>query len=722
MREVPLLSRKGSGSRPDAAASRTPRYWAFLSYSHKDSAVADWLHGALESYRVPRSLVGRETATGFIPPGFSPIFRDRHELAASGDLGHTIREALAASRCLIVLCSPEAAHSRWTNEEIIAFKKVHPNGCVLAAIVDGEPFASEMKGREDEECFPPALRQKFDSRGRPTAKRAEPIAADFRATGDGRQLGLLKIVAGMIGVGLDDLVQREQQRRHKRLTYIAAASLAGMVVTSGLSVYAFDKRDEARDQRREAEGLVGFMLGDLRDRLEPIGRLDALDAVGARALAYFRKQDKSELSDEALAQRSKALTMMGEIAQTRGDLDGALGRYREAMAGTAEMVAREPDNGARVFDHAQNVFWVGYVAFQRGLDDQAESAWREYKRLADRLMVIDPNRKEWQLEPIYADTNLGILLQKQNRFREASAIFRNQLTNIESLVAARPGDRALQDQLSEALAYLADANEGNGSLEQALALRERQLNLMQQIAGPAGPDAPLKKKIVVANRAMAKLFAMRGDVRQALVHFHQAASLSDELLRTEPGNTEWARNAANVRLDLGELELATGKADEAGADIRAGCAIVDELVRRDTTVVEWRMKLRGECLRLRARLSLANGALREARASAEQFIALTRQEAARRKSPEARFALTAAQDLMGDVELAAGNRDEAARSWQNALSAWPKGVEMAPRDLARHVILLNRVGNAREAAAEQSRLDAMGYRHPAFLRGLRTAR
>ena len=57
------------------------------------------------------------------------------------------------------------------------------------------------------------------------------------------------------------------------------------------------------------------MLGDLRDKLEPIGRLDALDAVGARALAYFEKQDKTDLSDEALAQRSKALTLMGEIAR-----------------------------------------------------------------------------------------------------------------------------------------------------------------------------------------------------------------------------------------------------------------------------------------------------------------------------------------------------------------------------------------------------------------------
>ena len=722
MKEVALLKRKNAdGPRRGDATGRTQRYWAFLSYSHKDSDTADWLHGALERYRVPRSLVGRETANGVIPAGFSPIFRDRHELAASGDLGHTIREALAGSRCLIVLCSPEAAQSRWTNEEIVAFKKAHPNGPLLAAIVAGEPFASDMPGREAEECFPPALRQKFDSRGRPTAKRAEPIAADLRPAGDGRQLGLLKIVAGMIGVGLDELVQREQQRRHKRLTYIAAASLAGMAVTSGLAVFAFDKRDEARDQRREAEGLVGFMLGDLRNKLEPIGRLDALDAVGSRALAYFEKQDTSELSGDALAQRSKALTLMGEIAQTRGDLDGALRRYREAMSGTAEMVAREPKNGDRIYDHAQNVFWVGSIAVQRGLTQQAEAAFREYKRLASQLMAINPNREEWQLEPIYADTNLGILLQRQNRFREASAVFQSQLADVETLVAGRPADRALQDQLSEALAYLADAREGTGAIDDALALRERQLAVMTRMAQRAGADAPLNKKIVVANRAIGKLFAMRGDVRQALFHFHQAKRVSEELLRTEPDNTEWARNAANVLIDLSELELAIGQKDQAGADVRAACAIVRDLIRRDRSVVEWRSRLSGECLRVRARLSLANGAPEQARALAGEFVELAKQEAMRRKSPDARFGLTAAQLLMGDAAFAAGDAAAARRAWQQALSNWPHGIEMAPRNLARHVVLLNRVGKRREAAPLQARLDAIGYRNPIFIREMQAA-
>ena len=37
------------------------RYYAFLSYSHKDEELADWLHSELEEFRVPPALAGKLT-------------------------------------------------------------------------------------------------------------------------------------------------------------------------------------------------------------------------------------------------------------------------------------------------------------------------------------------------------------------------------------------------------------------------------------------------------------------------------------------------------------------------------------------------------------------------------------------------------------------------------------------------------------------------------------
>jgi hypothetical protein len=140
---------------PDPSVARFT-YRAFISYSHRDKAWADWLHKALETYRVPSRLVGTTTAHGEIPRRLNPVFRDREELSSSPELGTKINEALAQSENLIVLCSRGSATSRWVNEEVLAYKRMGRAGRIFCLIVDGEPNATDLPGREDEECFCPA--------------------------------------------------------------------------------------------------------------------------------------------------------------------------------------------------------------------------------------------------------------------------------------------------------------------------------------------------------------------------------------------------------------------------------------------------------------------------------------------------------------------------------------------------------------------------------------
>ena len=92
------------------------KYWAFISYSHHDKDAVEWLHSALETYRVPRRLVGRPSRDGAVPDRLYPVFRDRDELPGSSNLGDNIVNALQQSRSLIVVCSPRASGSataRW---------------------------------------------------------------------------------------------------------------------------------------------------------------------------------------------------------------------------------------------------------------------------------------------------------------------------------------------------------------------------------------------------------------------------------------------------------------------------------------------------------------------------------------------------------------------------------------------------------------------------------
>src|ERR1700746_2738777 len=89
---------------PGRAPRLRTRYYAFLSYSHRDMELAEWLHRELEKFRVPGALAGKLTSNGVVPRRLTPIFRDQHDLSAGDDLAVEIEAALAASQFLVVLC------------------------------------------------------------------------------------------------------------------------------------------------------------------------------------------------------------------------------------------------------------------------------------------------------------------------------------------------------------------------------------------------------------------------------------------------------------------------------------------------------------------------------------------------------------------------------------------------------------------------------------------
>jgi hypothetical protein len=150
----------------------TVKYWAFLSYSHRDSAWGKWLHAALERFRIDQDLVGKSTPAGPIPKSLRPIFRDRTDFAAGHSLTERTIAALQASEFLIVLCSPDAARSKYVNEEIRRFKAMGRAHRIIPVVVGGEP------GHIEDAWFPPALRFKVGPDGALTLERDEPIAAD----------------------------------------------------------------------------------------------------------------------------------------------------------------------------------------------------------------------------------------------------------------------------------------------------------------------------------------------------------------------------------------------------------------------------------------------------------------------------------------------------------------------------------------------------------------
>lgn len=227
-------------------------YRAFISYSSLDDTWGKTLHRTVERYRIPSRLVGTVTRAGEIPRRLFPVYRDRDEAAAEADLGDALKEALRRSEWLIVICSPRSARSLWVNEEVHTFKRMGKAGRILCAIVDGEPNASNIPARAGEECFCEALRFHLAPDGKLGTERTEPIAADFRKTGDGPHGAKIKLIAGLLGVSFDELAQRDRAaRRHRQALIWAGVTATALVTAAGAYLVTEPERARLKEQAEQ---------------------------------------------------------------------------------------------------------------------------------------------------------------------------------------------------------------------------------------------------------------------------------------------------------------------------------------------------------------------------------------------------------------------------------------------------------------------------------------
>jgi len=614
-------------------------YRAFISYSHADKAWADWLHKALETYRVPSRLVGTVTAHGTIPRRLNPVLRDRDELASATDLSREVNEALAQSENLIVICSPAAAASRWVNEEVLTYKRLGREARIFCLIVDGEPGVSDWPGHEAGECFCPALRFRLDADGRPANERTEPIAADVRPGHDGKPIAKLRLIAGMLGVGFDALTQREAHRRRRRALVITAAALLGMAITSVLAINAVIARNEARQRQAQAEQALNYMLGDLHDKLKGVGRLDLMASVTDKALALFAASKPGSLTDDELTQQSRALVQIGQIRLDEAQYAPAMDAFRRADQRSVELTTRHPDNGRFLFDRAQAEYWIGYVYWQQRKLAEANEWLTRYRDSTLTLVKIDPGNHDWQREVSDGEHNLAVLALDRGDLNAAQHRFEAELATMEELARQQPDDADLASEVADTTSWLGNVAEQRGDLAGAQRLFGEQARQLARLRTVHPEDFRRLSEWARAQELLAASLATTGRNEESRHAMDEVSKAYLTLTQHDPGNVSWQVNLANVQVTRATYAFAADHADEAEALLSPAMAHALGLVASKASQGNPQIhRVLSHGWLLRARIALARGDLRSA------------MEAAERSLSEARAATT--KDAVDDGSLA----------------------------------------------------------------------
>lgn len=684
------------------------RYRAFLSYSHADAHWARWLLRRLEGYRVPSRLVGTPGLDGPIPARLGAMFRDRDELPSAGDLSTTIRSALDDSATLVVICSPAAAQSQWVNAEVEAFRSSGRGARVLCFVVAGDP-ASRGPDKHDPalDCFPPALLQP-DANG----VQREPLAADARREGDGRERAFLKLVAGLLGVGYDTLAQREAQRRNRKLVMVAAASLAGMAIALALAATAHVARNDAQRRQAQAEDILGFMLGDLREKLTTVGRLDLMRAVDNKATTYFATLNPRDLSDRALEEQARSLTGIGQVRLDESNHDAAMAAFREAHARSTALRERQPDNGQRLFDLAQAEYWIGYVALKQGRYDDAEAWLRKYRDSALTLAAKDRNNFDWQKEVAYGHHNLAVLDERRGRYAEAERAMREGLALYRQWVKQRPDDTALRYEAANIASWLGTLAMRQGRLADAEAFFTEQVRSLAHNRTREPDNARWRERESAALALLAEPQMQRGRWNEAQVSVRDSTALAEALALQDPSNRKWQTALGFCRLWQAQVEARIAPAD-AGTHARAaekllGAAHVaepkDERVRNGLANTH----------NLLAQLALAQGNATDARAWSSRALASLAPAWAAQPSEDLRIVLARTLVLDGEAAQATGHVDDAHATWRRARQLLLE-EPADPLQFARVdplVRALHHLGQDEQARPYRQRLEAVGYVPP----------
>ncbi len=494
------------------------KYKAFVSYSHRDERWARWLHRSLESYRLPRKLVGSSTAVGEVPARIKPVFRDRDELSSAGDLGSTVQQALQDSENLIVVCSPASAASHWVNEEIRYFAGLGRSERIFCVIVDGEPGGSGTEAT----CFPAALKE---------VGLTEPLAADVRKWADGKRLSRLKLVAGMLGLSLDQLRRRDLQKRQRAwgLASVAAIALAVVLVT------AVTARIAAEQRRDSGESLVAYKLSELRTMLnvtedpESLSRLQEWNPQDLRRLI-----DESGQDVEAYMAAAMTLREQGISNWYGGVLSDAMEKFQQSWALLAEIYRRDRGNRQVFFELGQAEYWIGQTDMDLGNLPEAEKAWMSYAEITRRLILQEPENAEWVMEMAYALTNLGNLQESSNADNPERTLqfMQSSLEYNQIALVLDPTNDYYRSELGQSHAFLADAQLDVCDVEGAFITRREHLALETELLDADPDNASRVRLMAFALTGYAAVEEIRGNIDTAMEHLETAMQLlEDNLLR-----------------------------------------------------------------------------------------------------------------------------------------------------------------------------------------------
>ncbi len=383
--------------------------------------------------------------------------------------------------------------------------------------------------------------------------------------------------------------ERELRRKARRRTRLALAAVFAAVAAIGVAAFAFHQkrvatrktaeaemqRSAANAARGEAEGLVDFILTDLRNKSEEAGNLEKLTGVLARVEKYYAESATPADETAFLLKKAAFFKIDADTRKALGDKHRAEAGYRRFIALVEPLLAR---GAAEPAWHGPLSIAFGGVAEMQAAAGNAEGA---RDSAAQGLGVALSWRRvapsvESGTQVIHMHSHLGDLFAQSGSTDRAQEEYRAAERVVNELLASDPKSNGTTYMMAGRVqSSLGTLSETKGDTEAALAfyVKMKEFYDLSGILGSPENQAIPEVRIGAALRRL-------GRQAEAIPHLEKAVDGEEKNLARKPLDGLRMANAAHAHAELSKALDGVGRSVEAAEHAKRK----DELTERKEQV------------------------------------------------------------------------------------------------------------------------------------------
>ncbi|HEY4177777.1 MAG TPA: protein kinase [Kofleriaceae bacterium] len=427
---------------------------------------------------------------------------------------------------------------------------------VLDAVIEGPPtpLAARVPGVPRELV---TIVDKAMARDAPDRYRtAKGLAEDLKKFQTGQLVGAHEYTAWQL--------VRRWIRRHRAPLAVAAVAVGVLAVLAVLSVRRIMREQARTEQQRvlavagrgDAEDLVGFMLTDMRTKLDPLGKLDLLDSVATHALDYYAKRvdplGPSEQARQALARANLADALIAEGAGDKG-----LAEYSAAIETAARLAQLDP---ARRADLAGFHERRGLVLGLRSKNEQAATEIAAAAAVREALAADAPGDPQRGLDLVRDYNTLADQYIPLGKYDEAHVALDKARAIERSLHEQSPTNTAVLHATAETLDVLGTALSYEGRADEAAAVFAQQTEIDNKLVMSNPKNMDYKRQAGVDQQRLASTLMRKQDIKGAREANAKNVAITESLVAKDPGNAAWLRDVWTAYIAAGDLAAPDDKA------------------------------------------------------------------------------------------------------------------------------------------------------------------